>query len=119
MLIFGHKGLQTQKFSLRESENAVFCFHYDEELINMAQKKNIPFAIFIKNKDEIFLSNALGASFLLFEDENLAQFGAKAAEFYLFDSKILLILSHLKNLEKAYKIGVDGVILKSFIKHFR
>lgn len=124
MLIFGHKLLQTQKFfkisknqikDLKD-ENSTLCFHYDEDLIKIAQKKNLPFSIFIKNKDEIFLSHAFGASFLLFEDENLAQFGAKVAEFYLFDSKILLLVSHLKNLEKAYDMGVDGVILKEYIK---
>ena len=38
------------------------------------------------------------------------------AEFYLFDSKILLITNSLAKLEKAYKMGVDGVILKDILK---
>ena len=38
------------------------------------------------------------------------------AEFYLFDSKILLITNSLEKLEKAYKMGVDGVILKELLQ---
>ncbi len=120
MLIFGHK-LYSQKefFWLRnlEFQKGVNCFTYDEALIEKARKKGVDFAILAQNEDELFLANHFKASFILFKDENLARFGARAAEFYLFDSKILFLLEELKALKKAFELGVDGVILKSFIQN--
>ncbi|EGK8061747.1 hypothetical protein IO410_000847, partial [Campylobacter lari] len=66
--------------------------------------------------EEILLSNALGAKYILIKDENLAKIASKMAEFYMFDSKIVFLLDALKNnLKKAYELNVDGVCLKSYI----
>ena len=123
MLIFGHKFIKAPNFiftkeNFSDVKRVIFCFDYDEKCIKEAKKRGVKFAIFIKDKDEIFLSNALGAEYLIFKDENLAKFGAKVAEFYLFDSKILSLVKELCHLEKYYEMGVDGVILESFI-HFK
>lgn len=123
MLIFGHKFIKVPNFiftkeNFSDVKRMIFCFDYDEKCIKEAKKRGVKFAIFIKDKDEIFLSNALGAEYLIFKDENLAKFGAKVAEFYLFDSKILALVKELCHLEKYYEMGVDGVILESFI-HFK
>lgn len=48
--------------------------------------------------------------------KKLTKKASKMAEFYLFDSKILLITNSLEKLEKAYKMGVDGVILKELLQ---
>lgn len=121
MLIFGHKLIETPKFHLISNENANFkeginCFEYDENLIEKALKESVKFAILAKNEDEILFANALKAEFILLENENLAKKASKMAEFYLFDSKILLITNSLEKLEKAYKMGVDGVILKELLQ---
>ena len=121
MLIFGHKLIETPKFHLINNENASFkeginCFEYDEDLIEKALKEGVKFAILAKNEDEILFANALKAEFILLENENLAKKASKMAEFYLFDSKILLITNSLEKLEKVYKIGVDGVILKELLQ---
>lgn len=121
MLIFGHKLIETPKFHLISNENASFkeginCFEYDEILIEKALKEGVKFAILAKNEDEILFANALKAEFILLENENLAKKASKMAEFYLFDSKILLITNSLEKLEKAYKMGVDGVILKELLQ---
>lgn len=121
MLIFGHKLIETPKFHLISNENANFkeginCFEYDENLIKKALKEGVKFAILAKNEDEILFANALKAEFILLENENLAKKASKMAEFYLFDSKILLITNSLEKLKKAYKMGVDGVILKELLQ---
>lgn len=121
MLIFGHKLIETPKFHLISNENASFkeginCFEYDENLIEKALKECVKFAILAKNEDEILFANALKAEFILLENENLAKKASKMAEFYLFDSKILLITNSLEKLKKAYKMGVDGVILKELLQ---
>ncbi|TKX30089.1 hypothetical protein CQA38_00150 [Campylobacter sp. MIT 12-5580] len=127
MLIFGHKLIQSFHFKQILSENElksvdkkdeknIFCFKYDENFIKLCLEKDFKFAILAQNENEILLANALKASFILLKDENLAQKASKMAEFYLFDSKVLLLVPHLKELEKAYKLGVDGVLLESFLR---
>ena len=121
MLIFGHKLIEKPKFHLINSENASFkeginCFEYNENLIEKALKEGVKFAILAKNEDEILFANALKAEFILLENENLAKKASKMAEFYLFDSKILLITNSLEKLDKAYKMGIDGVILKELLQ---
>lgn len=143
MLIFGHKLIEKPEFCwLTRAEfkqNAVNCFIYDESLIQKAQKAGVKFGILAQNADEILLANALSAKFILIDGadflnltnpnaknqalknakisaQKLAKKASKMAEFYLFDSKILLITNSLKKLEKAYKMGVDGVILKEFLQ---
>ncbi|AJC86573.1 hypothetical protein [Campylobacter sp. RM16704] len=119
MLIFGHPLINMQKFSHYENifiKTNVNCFDYNEQNIKGAKEKKIDFGIFVKNEEEILLSNALGAKYILIEDENLAKTASKMAEFYMFDSKILFLLDTLKNnLKKAYELSVDGVCLKSYI----
>ena len=143
MLIFGHKLIEKPEFCwLTRAEfkqNAVNCFIYDESLIQKAQKAGVEFGILAQNADEILLANALSAKFILIDGadflnlanqnaknqalknakistKKLAKKASKMAEFYLFDSKILLITNSLEKLEKAYKIGVDGVILKELLQ---
>ncbi|EAI0653494.1 hypothetical protein E0287_07780, partial [Campylobacter coli] len=99
-------------------KDQISCFLYNEEIIQNARNENLDFAVLIQDKNEIFLSNALGAKFLIFNDENLAHFASEVAEFYLFDSKILLLVENLHKLEKAYELRVDGVILKSLIQDY-
>lgn len=143
MLIFGHKLIETPEFCwLTRAEfkqNAINCFIYDESLIQKAQKVGVKFGILAQNADEILLANTLSAKFILIDGadflnltnpnaknqalkdakisaQKLAKQASKMAEFYLFDSKILLITNSLEKLDKAYKMGVDGVILKELLQ---
>ncbi|AXP08541.1 hypothetical protein N4T57_04360 [Campylobacter hepaticus] len=120
MLIIGHDLLQDLDFHFFQEneiiqEDRIYCVFYDEKSISYLKAKHAQFAILVQNKDEIFLSNALQAKFLIFQDPKLAQFASKVAEFYIFDSKILMLANTLQNLEKFYKLKVDGIILKTKI----
>ncbi|TBR79017.1 hypothetical protein DU474_04520 [Campylobacter novaezeelandiae] len=122
MLFFGHKLIKTKFFfHVKETyfqNNAINYFFYNENLIEKAKKNNYEFAILAQKKDDFFLSNTLGAKYIICKDEKLAKFGAKAAEFYLFDSKILLLVDNFKNLDQVFKLKVDGVILKTLINFY-
>ena len=82
MLILGHYLLtQNSNFcfideSKKLKKDQISCFLYNEEIIQNAKNENLDFAVLIQDKNEIFLSNALGAKFLLFDDENLARFAS-------------------------------------------
>ncbi len=121
MLIFGHDLLQTYAFFKPKSvlnfkDDAINCYFFDENFIKKAKEDELKFAIFAKNEDEVLLSNAFGASFIIFDDEKLIKTASKMAEFYLFDSKILWLVKDFKDLKKAYELGADGVILRKFIQ---
>ncbi|MBX2078374.1 hypothetical protein I9T54_02330, partial [Campylobacter peloridis] len=119
MLIFGHSLIKMQKFvKLKDDfdKTSVNCFDYNEKEIAKAKKLQIDFAVFAKNENEIILSNALSAKYILIDNEQLAIIASKLAEFYLFDTKILLLVDDLENLIHAYKLKVDGVCLKSYIR---
>lgn len=120
MLIFGHKLIASKIFKSIANEkdlntNQINCFSYDENFIELCLRQDFDFAIKVKNENEVILANALKANFILCDDENLASKASKIAEFYLFDSKVLLIMPNLNELEKAYKLGLDGIILQDFI----
>lgn len=119
MLIFGHKLLPSKPFIWQRenfNKDKIVCFDYDESLVQKALQDGIEFCIFAQNEDEILLANALKASYIVIDDDNLAKKASKMAEFYLFDSKILLLIEEFKNLSLAYHLGVDGVICKSYIQ---
>ncbi|HDZ5027818.1 TPA: hypothetical protein RTG38_001379 [Campylobacter jejuni] len=123
MLIIGHKLLKNPNFSFIKSieeikDSNIYCIVYDEKLISYLSQNDFEFAILVQNKDEIFLANALGAKFLLCDDKKLAKFATKVAEFYIFDSKVLMIVDKLEDFEKFYKLKIDGVILKDNINNF-
>ncbi|HDZ5066233.1 TPA: hypothetical protein RTH01_001526 [Campylobacter jejuni] len=123
MLIIGHKLLKNPNFSFIKSieeikDSNIYCIVYDEKLISYLSQNDFEFAILVQNKDEIFLANALGAKFLLCDDKKLAKFATKVAEFYVFDSRVLMIVDQLENFEKFYQLKIDGVILKDNINNF-
>ncbi|EJN0956035.1 hypothetical protein NPG83_001672, partial [Campylobacter jejuni] len=51
-------------------------------------------------------------------DKKLAKFASKVAEFYVFDSRVLMIVDKLENFKKFYKLKIDGIILKDNIDNF-
>ncbi|HDZ5084941.1 TPA: hypothetical protein RTH03_000171 [Campylobacter jejuni] len=123
MLIIGHKLLKNPNFSFIKSieeikDSNIYCIVYDEKLISYLSQNDFEFAILVQNKDEIFLANALGAKFLLCDDKKLAKFATKVAEFYVFDSRVLMIVDKLEDFEKFYQLKIDGVILKDNINNF-
>lgn len=122
MIIIGHKLIKHEKFIFIKNEikkDFINCFYYDEKLIEKMIKEEIKFAIIIKNENELILSNAFNADFILIENDlKLAKISAKIAEFYMFDSKVLLINEDLSNLNQIYDLKLDGIILKNAIKNF-
>lgn len=122
MIIVGHSLISYEKIYLikelssinKVPQDSICLFKYSEEFIFTCKKKEIKFALHVKDEKEAILGNALKASFLLC-DEVLAKKVQNLAEYYLFDSKVALLINSINNLESAIEKRVDMAILKSAI----
>ncbi len=126
MLIFGHPLIEAKEFYfvkdekdiLKTPSNSIVVFEFGEDSFHLAKycsQNLLSFALKVKDIKELLISNAWGAKFALVEGD----FGKEAqeiAEEYLFDMKIILEIESEKEMIKAAKSGIDGVIFRNRIK---
>ena len=91
------------EFSKKNIDIGYYCKDHD-----------INFALIVKNRVDIILSNTIGASFIIV-NEALSVDAQKFAEEYMFDSKILMKAYSKNDIETAAQNGIDGVIFKDGI----
>ena len=120
MQIIGHKLIEYKNFNLIQTvENILnfdnLIFEYNEDFIKNAKDNGKTFSVIARNLNEAILANALKAKFIIIEKNNIsiAKEVVKLAEFYLFDSKIAIIIENYeKDLLNAINLKVDAVIFK-------
>ena len=125
MQIIGHKLIEYKNFNLIQTvENILnfdnLIFEYNEDFIKNAKDNGKTFSIIARNLNEAILANALKAKFIIIEKNNIsiAKEVVKLAEFYLFDSKIAVIIENYeKDLLNAINLRVDAVIYKNIINY--
>ncbi|MCZ6168306.1 hypothetical protein [Campylobacter ureolyticus] len=125
MQIIGHKLIEYKNFNLIQTvENILnfdnLIFEYNEDFIKNAKNSGKTFSIIARNLNEAILANALKAKFIIIEKNNIsiAKEVVKLAEFYLFDSKIAIIIENYeKDLLNAINLKVDAVIYKNIINY--
>ncbi len=125
MQIIGHKLIEYKNFNLIQTvENILnfdnLIFEYNEDFIKNAKDNGKTFSIIARNLNEAILANALKAKFIIIEKNNIsiAKEVVKLAEFYLFDSKIAIIIENYeKDLLNAINLKVDAVIYKNIINY--
>ena len=125
MQIIGHKLIEYKNFNLIQTvENILnfdnLIFEYNEDFIKNAKDNGKTFSIIARNLNEAILANALKAKFIIIEKNNtsIAKEVVKLAEFYLFDSKIAIIIENYeKDLLNAINLRVDAVIYKNIINY--
>lgn len=125
MQIIGHKLIEYKNFNLiRTVENILnfdnLIFEYNEDFIKNAKDNGKTFSVIARNLNEAILANALKAKFIIIEKNNIsiAKEVVKLAEFYLFDSKIAIIIENYeKDLLNAINLKVDAVIYKNIINY--
>ena len=123
MQIIGHKLIEYKNFNLIQTvENILnfdnLIFEYNEDFIKNAKDNGKTFSVIARNLNEAILANALKAKFIIIEKNNIsiAKEVVKLAEFYLFDSKIAIIIENYeKDLLNAINLKVDAVIYKNII----
>ena len=125
MQIIGHKLIEYKNFNLIQTvENILnfdnLIFEYNEDFIKNAKDNGKTFSVVARNLNEAILANALKAKFIIIEKNNIsiAKEVVKLAEFYLFDSKIAIIIENYeKDLLNAINLKVDAVIYKNIINY--
>ncbi|GKH61042.1 hypothetical protein CE91St25_13780 [Campylobacter ureolyticus] len=125
MQIIGHKLIKYENFNLIQTvENILnfdnLIFEYNENFIKNAKNSGKTFSVIVRNLNEAVLANALNAKFIIIEKNNISitKEVVKLAEFYLFDSKIAVIIENYeKDLLNAINLRVDAVIYKNIINY--
>ena len=78
------------------------------------QDNNIAFAVVANTLDDALFANALGAKFIICEEDDALMIQPIAQE-YLFDARILVLIHSEKEISKIARGGVDGVIFAEAI----
>ncbi len=84
------------------------------ELAKYCQNNHIPYAVNVSTPNEAIFCNALNANFIICE-EDVSSVIQPIAEQYLFDAKVLVLISDEKDIVKIAKNGIDGVIFPEAI----
>ena len=125
MIIVGHPWVKSKKFckvfSIEEiktskPENIVLL----EPLVDSysyaeyCQENNIAYAVVTNSLDDAIFANALGAKFMICEEE-MALMITPIAQEYLFDARVLVLIHNEKEISKIARGGIDGVIFAEAI----
>ncbi len=125
MIIVGHPWVKSQRFckvfsieDIKNSapENIVLL----EPLVDShsfaayCQENSIDFAVVVNTLDDAVFANALGAKYMICEEDDALMIQPIAQE-YLFDTQILILIHSDKEISKIARGGVDGVIFAEAI----
>lgn len=94
--------------------NSTVLFNYDEVLMKYCNENQIAYAIEVKNLKEAIYANALRAKYIICP-KDIASLLQKTAQNYLFDSKILAVITSNDEIEEIAQLEIDGVIYKSVV----
>ena len=120
MIIVGNKNIPYQNIKAinsiegikNTSANDIVYFSYDIELIKYCKANNVRCAIKVSNIIESIFCNALEVFFIISYEAKAIQ---KIAENYMFDSKVLQIISTDEDIEQTAIDEIDGCIYKEVL----
>ena len=94
--------------------NSALIFVYDEKILKYCFENSLNFAVLVNSTKEAIYSNSLGAKYIV-SSKTLAKEIQKIAENYMYDSKILAIISSNDEFEEITEAQIDGVIYKELL----
>ncbi|OCL87065.1 hypothetical protein AAX26_01373 [Aliarcobacter thereius] len=95
--------------------NSQIFFNFDEKLLKYSFEQSLNFFVEVKSVKEAIYSNSLNARYIVC-DKILARKLQKIADNYIFDSKILALISSNEEFEDIAEAEIDGVIYEKTIK---
>ena len=125
MIIIGHPWIKSNRFFKVYSiegipksqpgdiillEPLVDSHNYAEH----CQTNAIPFAVVVNTLEDALYANALGAKYIICEEDDALMIQPIANE-YLFDARILVLIHSVKEISKIARGHIDGVIFAEAI----
>ena len=125
MIIVGHPWVESPKFCKVFSQDDIKKSKADvivllEPLVDSrilaryCNENAVPFAVTVNSLKEAIFTNALGATYMVCEEDD-ALIIQPIAEEYLFDTDILVLIHDEKEITKIARSGIDGVIFPEAI----
>jgi len=125
MIIIGHPWVESPKFCKIFSKEDIKKSKPDtvvllepiidsHDLASYCQGNNITFAIAVNSLKEAIFANAMGASYIVCEEDDALIIHPIAQE-YLFDTRVLVLIHDEKEIAKIARSGIDGVIFPEAI----
>jgi hypothetical protein len=125
MIIMGHPWIKSNRFFKIFSIKGIEKSQADdivllEPLVDShpiavhCQENAIPFSVVVSTLDDALFANALGAKYIICEEEDALMIQPLANE-YLFDTRILVLIHSVKEISKIARGHVDGVIFAEAI----
>lgn len=125
MIIIGHPWIKSNRFFKIFSIKGIAKSQADdivllEPLVDShtiaahCQENAIPFAVVVSTLDDALFANALGAKYIICEEEDALMIQPIANE-YLFDIRILVLIHGVKEISKIARGHVDGVVFAEAI----
>jgi len=125
MIIIGHPWIKSKRFFKIFTIKGIEKSQADdivllEPLVDShtiaahCQGNAIPFAVVVNTLDDALFANALGAKFIICEEDDALMIQPIANE-YLFDTRILVLIHEVKEISKIARGHVDGVIFAEAI----
>ena len=125
MQIIGHPWIKSQKFCKVFSIEDIKNSKSDEIVLleplvdshtfaQYCQENGIVYAVVVNSLNDAVFANALGAKYLLCEEESALMIQPIAQE-YLFDASVLVLIHNEKEISKIARGGIDGVIFAEAI----
>ena len=125
MIIIGHPWINSSSFCKVFSIEDIEQSKCDEVLLlgplvdsheyaKHCQENKITFAVVVNTLDDALFANAMGAKYLICEEDDALMIQPIAQE-YLFDARLLVLIHSEKEISKIARGGVDGVIFAEAI----
>ncbi len=125
MIIIGHPWIKSGSFckvfsqkditqSAAKSTVLLEPLGDSHELAVYCKENSIPFAVTVNNLKEAIFANALGAAYMVCEEDDALIIQPVAQE-YLFDTRVLALIHEEKEITKIARAGIDGVIFPEAI----
>jgi hypothetical protein len=125
MIVVGHPWIKSpvfcKVFSVEDIKNSkaddIVLLEPLVDSHNYAQyckDNSIAYAIVVNTLDDAIFANALGANYMICEEDAALMIQPMAQE-YLFDTRILVLIHNNKDISKIARGGIDGVIFAEAI----
>ncbi|MDQ7084719.1 MAG: hypothetical protein Q9M36_07215 [Sulfurovum sp.] len=125
MIIIGHQWIESSRFckvfsieDIQKSEVGSIVLLEpladSHDYARYCKKNNLAFSVVVGTLDDALFANALGAKYILCE-EDVALMIQPIAQEYLFDTRILVLIHSSKEISKIARGHIDGVIFPEAI----